>query len=228
MLKGDHVMPAIKRIKTKYPGVFYIHGTSVSGKSERIYYIRYRKANKMIEEKAGRQFQDDMTPAKASKVRALRIQGRQPSNTEKRAAEVNQQQREANKWTIDRIWNEYRSQKHDSKGIRTDTGRYDLYLKPRFGAKEPHELLLLDLDRLRINLLKKPVKILSHLRDCTCWRSRFCLKNGFALKISSRYRYFFVLSYFFNLLYPFQGGSFYAESLYSLKQEDIWQHDFKL
>lgn len=50
-------MPSLKRMKTNYPGVFYIEGVAVgSGKPEKILYIRYRKARKMIEEKAGRQF----------------------------------------------------------------------------------------------------------------------------------------------------------------------------
>jgi len=55
----------MKRINTKYPGVYYIFGTSrTTGQQERIYYINYRKSGKRIEEKAGRQFLDDMTAAK--------------------------------------------------------------------------------------------------------------------------------------------------------------------
>ncbi len=64
-------MPAKKRFKTKYPGVYYIEGKTVgSGKKERIYYIVYRKDGKQIEEKTGRRFLDGMTPARASKIRA--------------------------------------------------------------------------------------------------------------------------------------------------------------
>ena len=80
-------MPAKGRFKTKYPGVFYINGASSKGKTERIYYIRYRKNGKMIEEKAGRQYQDDMSPAKASGIRSDRIEGSQLSNAQKREAE---------------------------------------------------------------------------------------------------------------------------------------------
>ena len=65
-------MPANKRFKTKYPGVTFIIGKSSNGKSEKIYYIRYKKNDKLIEEKAGRQYQDDMTPAKAAGIRASR------------------------------------------------------------------------------------------------------------------------------------------------------------
>jgi hypothetical protein len=56
-------MPAQKRHKTKYAGVYYIEGTAVgSNKKEKIYYIMYRKDGRQIHEKAGRQYQDDMTP----------------------------------------------------------------------------------------------------------------------------------------------------------------------
>jgi len=63
-------MPIIKRHKTKYPGVYFIQGSAIgTGKPERIYYIIYRKDGRLIEEKAGRQFQDDMTAAKAAQMR---------------------------------------------------------------------------------------------------------------------------------------------------------------
>jgi len=62
-------MPAQKRYKTKYPGVYYIQGKSVgTNKTEKIYYIVYRKKGKQIDEKAGRQYQDDMTPARAASL----------------------------------------------------------------------------------------------------------------------------------------------------------------
>ena len=67
-------MPKQKRFKTDYKGVYYITGKSITNnKSERIFYIVYRKNGKLIEEKAGRQFQDNMTAAKAHKIRVFRI-----------------------------------------------------------------------------------------------------------------------------------------------------------
>ncbi len=81
-------MPAQERIKTDYPGVYYIMGKAIAtGKPEKIYYIDYRKDGKRIQEKAGRQFQHDMTPAKAARLRTNKIEGRELSNAEKRAAE---------------------------------------------------------------------------------------------------------------------------------------------
>jgi hypothetical protein len=71
-------------------------GTSIgTGKPERIYYITYRRDGKRVEEKAGRQFQDAMTPAKASGIRAERIEGKSLSN-KARAKEIQD-------WTIKRL-----------------------------------------------------------------------------------------------------------------------------
>ncbi len=78
-------MPAKKRFKTKHPGIHYIEAKAAgSGRKERVYYIVYRKNGKLIEEKAGRQFQDGMTPAKARRMRIDCIQGRRLSRKEMR------------------------------------------------------------------------------------------------------------------------------------------------
>ncbi|MFC1541725.1 hypothetical protein ACFL50_04650 [Candidatus Latescibacterota bacterium] len=62
------IMPQ-KKHKTKYPGVFNILGlSSVSKKAEKFHYIINRKLRKLVEEKAGRQFQDNMSPARASMI----------------------------------------------------------------------------------------------------------------------------------------------------------------
>ena len=117
-------MPVQKRHKTKYPSVYYIVGSARgSTKKERIYYIVYRKVGKLIEEKAGRQFQDDMTPARAAQIRTMRVCGNQLSNKEQREAEKAKESEEAGRWTIDKLWQEYKSQKFDSKSLQTDNGR---------------------------------------------------------------------------------------------------------
>ena len=70
-------MPKVRRIKTKYPGVYFVMGKSLARthKSQRVYYIRYRKKGKEFEEIAGRQYDDKMTPAKAAEIRAGIITG---------------------------------------------------------------------------------------------------------------------------------------------------------
>ncbi|MDD5757979.1 MAG: site-specific integrase [Desulfobulbaceae bacterium] len=149
-------MAAKQRFKTDYPGVFYILGESqVSKKAEKIYYIRFRKDGKETEEKAGRQFQDNMTPAKANTLRAEKIKGAKLTNQGKRAEVEAQKEAEQSRWTVKRLWSEYKNTKSNLKGIITDENRFQLYLSSPFGDKLPSELAALDIHRLRISLLKK-------------------------------------------------------------------------
>ncbi len=112
------------------------------------------KDGKQIEEKAGRQYQDDMTPARAAQVRTNRIQGKELSNKEQREAEKAAKEAEDNRWTISRLWKEYKKNNPKLKGIVTDQNRFENHIKPKFGDKEPKEIIPLDVDRLRIKLLK--------------------------------------------------------------------------
>jgi integrase len=154
-LIGVATMPTLKRIRTNYPGVFYIEGTSpATGKPEKIFYIRYRKDGRMAEEKAGRQFQDDMTAARASGIRAERISGKRLSRKEIREQKKVELTAIQNRWTITRLWEEYKANRPNLKGIVTDQNRFDKHLRPAFGEKEPKDLAPLDFDRLRLRLQK--------------------------------------------------------------------------
>jgi integrase len=147
-------MPSLKRRKTHYPGVFYIEGTSpATGKPEKIFYIRYRKAGKMIEEKAGRQ-SEDMTPARANDLRSERMRGKKPTRQEAREEREAAKKAEAERWTVGRLWQEYRDRKPGLKGLVTDENRYQNHIKPLFGDREPESITPFDVDRLRLKLLK--------------------------------------------------------------------------
>ena len=143
-------MPKQDRIKTKYPGVYCI----VKG-NEKVFYIYYRRNGKQIEEKAGRQFADDMTAAKAAGIRADRSKGKELSNNARREKIKVAKLAETGKMTLERLWEEYKSSKPDSKSINTDRGNFENHLKPDFGDREPHEIIRLDVDRLRVKLSKK-------------------------------------------------------------------------
>ncbi|MEJ5330613.1 MAG: site-specific integrase [Desulfobaccales bacterium] len=139
----------MKRHKTKYPGVFYREANRLGGPGkERVYYIVFKKDGKIYEEKVGRQFADDMTPARANQIRSQRIEGKRPSRRELRAAA------KETKWTIDRLWEQYLSDKPDTKSWRTDRYRYNKFLKDSFGQKEPKDISPLDTHRLRLQLAK--------------------------------------------------------------------------
>jgi integrase len=181
-------MAKMKRYPTNYPGVFYIMGEAVaSGKPEKIFYIRYRKDGKQIEEKAGRQYQDDMTPAKASFLRGKRISG-DKSNQERRAEQEAVKAAEKGKWTINKLWDAYLDGRH-LKGVVTDKNRYENHLKPIFGDREPSEIIPLDVDRIRIKMLKtaKPATVrntLELLRRIVNYGTRKNLCEGLNFKIT--------------------------------------------
>ncbi len=185
----ENGMPSRERFKTTYPGVYYVMGTAIgNGKPERIYRIRYRRDEQLIEENAGRQFQNDMTPAKAARLRARRIDGDQLSNTEKRKELAAQKEAEENLWTFDRLWKAYKGANPGLKGIVTDENRFEKHILPTFGEKEPKEVIPLDVDRLRVRLLKtkKPgtVKnVLELLRRLINFgiKKRLCEGPGFTI-----------------------------------------------
>lgn len=145
-------MPKQIRGKTKYEGVYFIEGEGTNGKGERIYYIRYRKKGKLVEEKAGRQYRDAMTPARAALVREQRIEGNQLSNQEKR--EQKRSEEHQRMLTLDSLWEEYRNSKPDVKSIQTDNYRYQSHVQNILGKKTPDELCPFDFDRLRVKMLK--------------------------------------------------------------------------
>jgi integrase len=172
-------MPAQKRHPTKYPGVYYIIGTSVAtGKPDKIYYIDYRKDGKRIQEKAGRQ-SEDMTPARAAQKRVDKIKGRLLPNKAQREVERAAKKVKENKWTIDKLWTEYKAGRSPGKSLSTDAGRYEKYLKLTFGNAEPKDVLPLDVERLKRKLLKrKSPQTVKHVLNLLTWIVNFGVKQG--------------------------------------------------
>ena len=145
----------MKRIKTRYPGVFFREANRIGGSgTEKVYYILFKKDGKVFEEKAGRQYKDAMTPARAAGIRAERIEGKRLSRKEIRSKERALKEAESKKWTINKLWGEYKRNNPRLKGLSTDQSRFEKHIKASIGDKEPKDLLPLDIDRLRINLLK--------------------------------------------------------------------------
>ena len=136
----------MKRFKTEYPGVFYREANRIGGKGkEKVFYIVFKKEGKVHEEKAGRQYADRMTEGKAARIRAERIEGRRLSRKEIREAEKAKDDR----LTIDRLWTAYRESLETNPGksrkaLVVDGNRYERFIQPRLGEKEPQELLPLD------------------------------------------------------------------------------------
>ena len=189
--KRGSAMPVMKRVKTDYVGVYYVRGHAVgTGKPEKIFYIAYRRNGKLIEEKAGRQFQDDMTPARAGRVRAERIEGKSLPNKERREKKKRDLETENQRWTISKIWNAYEEANPSLRGMRTDRNRFEKHLKPIFGEKELKDLSPLDLDRLRVSLSKiKALQTVKHVLALLKRLSNFAVNRrlcpgiGFKVKL---------------------------------------------
>lgn len=165
-----------KRIKTNYPGVFYREAKRIGSKgTEKVYYIVFKKDGKTVEEKAGRQHVDDMTPSRAAGIRAERIEGKRLSRKE--IQKQNSQQKKA--YTINKLWEKYRDNRTDNKSLSVDTGRYKKYIKPNFGNKEPNEVLLTDIDKLKKKLNKKlEPQTIKHILNLLDWIVNFGVKRN--------------------------------------------------
>ena len=145
----------MKRIKTDKPGVFYRFGQRIGGNGkEKIYYVIFKINGKFCEEKVGRQYADQMTPARAALMRSDYIEGRRLPAKEKRQKRLAEKEAEQNKPTISNLWKEYKEVYPYLKGMITDQNRFKKHIDPLFGKKIPEEIQPLDIDRLRLKKLK--------------------------------------------------------------------------
>jgi integrase len=173
-------MPS-KREKTNYPGVFYrIAERKGKPGEERVYYIVFKQDGKVVEEKAGRQFADNMTPAKAAGRRAERIEGKRRSRKEIREQALADKQAEAAKNTIGKLWEMYKASLPDRNDWITDTSLYRLYLKNEFSSKILDEIRTTDIDALRQRTLKlgKSPQTVKHILGLLRRIIRFGVKKG--------------------------------------------------
>ncbi|MFH1070290.1 MAG: site-specific integrase [Candidatus Glassbacteria bacterium] len=145
----------MQRIKTDYVGVYYRLARRPGGRGkEKIYYVVFKLDGVTREEKVGGQYRQAMTPARAARIRADRIEGKRLSNKEVREKRAAEKAALEARWTISRLWSEYRANKPDTKSLRSDDYMFRKYLAPVFGEKEPQGLIPLEFDRLRLALLK--------------------------------------------------------------------------
>jgi len=169
-------------MKTKYPGVYSREAKRVAGKGkEKVFYIVFKKNGKVIEEKVGRQYTDDMTPSRAAGIRAERIEGKRLSRKEIKENAFNT----VGSLTIDLLWEKYKLTRKDNKGLAIDTGRYGKYIKPRFGHKNPAAMQLTEMDTftkaLSASLAPQTV---CHILNLITWIVNFGSKRNLCDKLS--------------------------------------------
>ena len=151
------IMAKKERHNTKYPGVYYVIVGLNNSKQEKVFYIRYRRKGRLIEEKAGSQSKDAMTAAKANNLRTDKIRGKIPSNNELRKQKRAELNANRNRWTINRLWQEYKNNKNP-KTIDIDDVRFNKHIGPELGDKEPKELITHDITCFQNKLEKLGLK----------------------------------------------------------------------
>ena len=142
--------PRVERHSTKYPGVFYRIVERLGGVGdEKVFYVSYKKDGKKIETKVGRQYVDDMTPARANQLRNDFIEGRELTRAQKRQVE------KQIPLSLTDIWMNYQSVKSTNKSIKNDVNRFQNHLQASFGNKQIQDITPQDIDRFK----KKSVKL---------------------------------------------------------------------
>lgn len=179
-IRGGMMAKEDKRHTTKYPGVSYrIKKDPATGKPERIFYIRYRVRRvdggwKQVEEAVGSQFRDDMTPARASHIRAKRMHGDELPNNERRAEAA----RKRETWTIARLWTSYKEVKPDLKSYPAYNSLYNRYLA-HLGDKRPQDITPFDIDKISRRYTKgKSVKTTASVLELLRRIVNFGVKRG--------------------------------------------------
>ena len=174
-------MASRKRIAAKgYAGVFYVEVTRVnSSQIERVYYIRYRRDGKLVEEKAGHQYRDNMTPAKAAGMRAARMEKREANNADKRVIAKQEHLAQLERSTVSDIFSAYQESNPD-RNWATDRSLYRHYLLTVVGRKTPCDLLTADMDTVRTSMFKagKSAQTVKHALALVKRIIRFGVKRG--------------------------------------------------
>ena len=147
---------ASKRIKTKYPGVFYREAPRIGGSGiEKVYYVVYKIAGKVVETKVGRQYADDMTASRASNIRGELIEGKRLTRQQERDRAKEEATRI--RWTIYALWEEYKKRNPNLKGLSTDQSRFNIHLI-KFHNLEVKDITTNIIDDFKTYLSQKNLK----------------------------------------------------------------------
>jgi len=155
LLPSNKTFKAVNTSGMPYPGVFYrIRKRFGKEGVEKVYFVTFKRNNKKIETKVGRQYSDKMTPAKAANIRSDLIQGKRKTRKEAREDAKKEKLLQDSIYTINRLWKTYVKQREESLNLKKDENRYIKYLKPYFAEKQVADIIPLDVDRIRLKYSK--------------------------------------------------------------------------
>lgn len=178
-----------RQVAIGYAGVYFVEIPRAGGYGlEKVYYIRYRRNGKLIEEKVGGQYRDNMTAAKAASIRGVRMEGKDASNAEKRAAVKVARAEEEARYSLNCIWSLFEEAKSSNRSISDDRIRFNLHVAPQLGAKSIPELTVHDVDKLRADLEKKgkSPQTVKHVLTLLKRLLNFALQKGFVESIPGK------------------------------------------
>ncbi|MFV0420813.1 tyrosine-type recombinase/integrase [Oleidesulfovibrio sp.] len=186
-------MAASKRFKTKYPGVFYriTQRIGVPNAEEHVFYIVFKKDGKVFEEKAGRQYADAMTAAKASRIRVERIEGKRLSRKMVKEQQAALKKAELERNTIAQILKLYQGALPD-RNWKTDISLYRVYLEEKFATKRPEDVTTLEVDAVALTMKQagKSAQTIKHTLGLLRRIIRFGIKKGLCPAIDPATLYF--------------------------------------
>ena len=144
-------------VRTKHVGVYYILGTGPRGEVRRTFYVQYYRDGKRHFEKCGHEGEMvlvgnksmKMSAAVANGIRADKIKGRELPNRERREAERIKAEAHEARWTIEKLAEEYFTNRERQKTVQGDRNLYKRSLEDDFKDKTPEEIDPLSLDRFR-------------------------------------------------------------------------------
>ena len=141
----------------------------------------YRKNGKLIEEKVGGQFKDNMTPAKASSIRGLRIEGSIPTNNEKRERIRQEKLKEKSSYSFIRLFSLFEESERENRSLKDDRIRFSLHIAPLIGKKAISELTTQDIEKIRRKMEKegKSPQTVKHVLTLIKRLVNYALKNGY-------------------------------------------------
>ena len=174
----------MERHPTKYPGVFYRNVKRISrSDTEKVFYAVFKKNGKTIEAKIGRQYADDMTPARANFIRMEMIEGRELTRSQKR------QEKKLIPLTLSDIWEEYKRINHANKGMRTDDNRFNQHIGGSLGSKQIKNITIKDIDSFKLKLAECSPKTLKNTLELITRLSNFAIKKQLAPGLSFKIVY---------------------------------------
>lgn len=172
-----------------YAGVYFVEVPRPAGYgAEKVYYIRYRKQGKLIEEKVGGQYRDNMTAAKAASIRGSRMEGKEATNEEKRETVRAAKAAEEARYTFNRLWSLFEEVKSANRTVKDDRIRYNLHIAPSLGTKTIPDLTVHDIDKLRAKMEKdgKSPQTVKHILTLVKRLLNFALRKGYVESLPGR------------------------------------------